>query len=171
MQKPSLTIASLAALAALVLTTPAWASSTHFGEASADGRHVFFETKLALLPADNEDRFDVYDWRAGGATLASVDQTGSNFSRGAHFLDAASDGGSVLFSTYAPLIGPDSPSGDSDIDIFRSSGGTITRVSTGPTVRTCGTCYAPRRMVHRRVPRSLARRLLHKRPADRPGHG
>jgi hypothetical protein len=129
----------LATLLALGSPTTAGAQDPLFGEASTDGRTVFFTTRSSLVGADDDGlRPDVYRWRNGTVSLVSVDQAGSNFPRRARFLDAASDGSAALFDTYFPLVAPDEPS---DNDIYRNSGGTTARVSTGPSARTCGTCF------------------------------
>jgi NHL repeat len=39
---------------------------SHFLDASSDGRDAFFSTRQGLYPADEDERFDVYDARIGG---------------------------------------------------------------------------------------------------------
>ena len=109
--------------------------------ASADGKHVFFDTDEPLVSSDtdgtceNQDGHgttcvDVYE-RAGGTTsLLSTGPTGGNGTFNARFRGASADGTHVFFTTREPLVASDT---DSAIDIYDRSGSTTTLVSTGPS--------------------------------------
>jgi len=49
-----------------LLSTGASAADSYLVDASSDGRDVFISTAQRLLPQDGDERYDVYDARAGG---------------------------------------------------------------------------------------------------------
>lgn len=53
------------------ITPGADGDESYFLDASADGRDVFVSTRQRLAPPDEDERFDVYDARAGGGFPAS----------------------------------------------------------------------------------------------------
>ena len=136
-------------LCALFMLPAASAQASHvppdtaeFRDASADGRHAFFESSLGLVRRDRDGATDYYAWSLGGRVRLVSVGVHLDGSSGEYLLDAAADGPSVLFSTYTPLVKPDYSPGNSDIDIYRWANGKVTRVSTGPTVRSCAECYS-----------------------------
>jgi len=46
---------------------------TYFLDASSDGRDVFFASREQLLPRDEDERFDIYDFRSGGGFAEPVE--------------------------------------------------------------------------------------------------
>jgi hypothetical protein len=97
--------------------------------ASDDGVHVFFETSEKLVPADTDSRVDVYDRAGGTTTLVSTGSSGGNGGFNAFYSGASSDGLHVFFGTAEKLDPSDT---DTQTDIYERTGGTTTRVSTGP---------------------------------------
>lgn len=53
-----------------LLTSGASTDETYFVDASSSGDDVFFSTREALVPADEDNRFDVYDARVDGIAMA-----------------------------------------------------------------------------------------------------
>jgi hypothetical protein len=70
---------------------------------SDDGSRVFFNSTDAIVPADTNEKTDVYEWSKGEVHLIS-DGT-SPFK--ATFQDASADGKDVFFATSARLVGQD----------------------------------------------------------------
>ncbi len=115
---------------------PVWQSQTYPQRALSDsGDHLFFESTSALVPADDNDAQDVYEWRMGESREACEavgaedfrEQEGgclSLISRGdqdSEFLDASSDGKDVFIRTSVSLV-PEDPD---NLDIYdaRRDGG------------------------------------------------
>jgi hypothetical protein len=87
---------------------------------SDDGRHVFFTTAEALVPADNngvEDAYE-YDSQTGSVHLIS---SGTD-PEPSVFIDASSDGSNAFFVTRSKLVGWDT---DNSFDLYdaRVNGG------------------------------------------------
>jgi hypothetical protein len=102
---------------------------SYFAGTSTDGTRVFFITRGALIGADSDQSFDVYE-RSGSATsLVSTGTTGGNGGNGAEFVGAADDGTKVFFQTAEGLVAGDT---DGQQDVYQRSGGATTLVSTGP---------------------------------------
>jgi hypothetical protein len=102
---------------------------------SASGAKVWFETTEALTATDtdtgcgpllNDTCNDVYERSGGSTTQVS---TPGNGAFDAFFDGASGDGGHVFYHTSEPLAGDT----DTRRDIYDRSGGTTTRVSTGPS--------------------------------------
>ncbi len=88
---------------------------------SEDGGRLFFESFDALLPADENDKRDVYEFELPGTgSCTSESPSFDPASSGCHFLissgkdedhsyllDASADGRDVFFSTRRPLVGWD----------------------------------------------------------------
>jgi len=73
---------------------------------------VFFESRLALVPADvNGSRMDVYRWRNGEVSLISPGSSDD----GAYFSGNTTDGEDVFFATSEPI---DPREIDEDFDIY-----------------------------------------------------
>jgi Tol biopolymer transport system component len=118
-------------------TLPGW-SNPYEGPRylSDDGSRLFFESRDALLPADENGKGDVYEFeRAGTGTCTSespsfalasggcLDLISSGKSSAESFLiDASSAGRDAFFSTRSPLVGWD---GNENYDVYdaREGGG------------------------------------------------
>jgi hypothetical protein len=96
---------------------------------SADGQRVFFETSERLVTTDTDAHVDVYERSGALTTLVSTGPAGGNDAFPASFAGASEDGARVFFTTHEKLA-----SGDVDAyqDIYERSGGSTTRLSTGP---------------------------------------
>ena len=107
---------------------------------SADARHVFVHTALALVPEDRDGNTqDIYDISGGTATLLSTGpldpQTSINDGLGAPFMmlfkGTSADGERVfLDSLFEPVVPEDT---DRCPDVYERSRGQIKLISTGPT--------------------------------------
>jgi len=78
--------------------------------ASTEG-HVFFQTQDALLPEDENGKYDVYVWQDGELDLVSTGQSSDD----SFFLDASVDGSTAFFMTREQLSNWDR---DNRIDIY-----------------------------------------------------
>lgn len=85
---------------------------------SADGRRVFFQTAEALVPGDENDLTDVYEWEGGRVYLISSGAEG----RFGYFGGASADGRDVFFFSRQSLVAQDQ---DDNIDVYdaREGGG------------------------------------------------
>lgn len=103
--------------------------SPSFGGVSADGSHVFFETREQLTLGDTDAFQDVYDFSGGHVTLVSTGPDGGNASFPAIFAGTTADGSAVYIQTREGL----DPAVDTDEsqDVYVRSGGTTTLVSVG----------------------------------------
>jgi hypothetical protein len=100
--------------------------NANFTGSTADGSHVFFETKDKLASTDGDGgHVDVYD-RAGGAT--SQISTGGDAPFDAHFAGALPGGGAVFFETGEQLSGADR---DGATDVYVHGGGATALISQG----------------------------------------
>jgi hypothetical protein len=102
----------------------------YFEGASSDGSHVFIETNEPLVSADVDAQVDVYERTGAVTNLLSVGPTGGNDAYDATFRGASANGSHVFFQTAEPLV-----AADTDLnfdDVYDSSGGNTTLVSTGP---------------------------------------
>ncbi len=123
-----------------ISTGPAGGNGAHsatFNGASADGTRVFFMTRESLLAEDTDTGCtngggceDIYERSGGTLTRISIGLGGGNGSFPAVFDGASTDWTRVFFSTAEPLAAGDT---DTRIDLYERSGGTTTRISTGPT--------------------------------------
>jgi hypothetical protein len=100
-----------------------------FAGASDDGTHVFIETDEALVSADVDFQFDVYERSAGVTTLVSTGPTGGNGDSDASFRDVSSNGSRVFFQTAEAVTSGDLDPGSQDV--YQRSGGATTLISTG----------------------------------------
>lgn len=96
-----------------------------FGGSSADGTRVLFSTDEALVAADVNDRYDVYERSAGATSLVSPGSAGTGVG-GVKAL--SSDAGRVLIDSDYQLSEAD---GDDASDVYELSGGTATLLSSG----------------------------------------
>jgi len=116
---------------------PGWASMSEGPRyLSADGNRLFFETYDRLLPADENNLRDVYEFeRAGTGSCSTSNPNYDSFSGGCHFLvsngkssdesfliDASTTGRDVFFSTRSALNGWDTNE-NFDVYDYREGGG------------------------------------------------
>ena len=100
-----------------------------FRGASADGTHVFFQTRESLVDEDPADgAWDIYDRSAGTTALVSLGAGGIG-AFDPRFLGASADGSRVFFATEKSLVSEDT---DSNYDIYERSEGRMTLISIGP---------------------------------------
>jgi hypothetical protein len=104
--------------------------SAIYGGASADGSHVFFETKEQVSPQDEDESQDAYDWSGGTATLVSTGPEGGNGTANATFVGTDASGGATFFQTGESLVAEDA---DTSSDVYERSGGATTLTSIGPS--------------------------------------
>jgi Tol biopolymer transport system component len=109
-----------------------------FAASSSDGDHVFFNTLESLVPADEDNVSDVYEWSYGaGAPILVTSTPCISNCTGANFDAASGDSETVLFSTSAQLSSEDHDGGVEDIYEQEIGGGEPTLVSRGSP---CGGC-------------------------------
>jgi hypothetical protein len=88
------------------------------------GRRVYFETTERLLPADINDRFDVYEWSDPAVDLnGSLRLVSAGVgAQDSQFLDASASGEDVFFTTVDRLVARDT---DAQFDLYdaRVNGG------------------------------------------------
>ena len=117
----------------LVSTGPAGGNGSDpasYADSSLDGTKVFFHTRESLLASDTDDGVDVYE-RAGGATsIHSVGPSGGNGNGNATLAGISEDGSTVFIDTVEKLI-PNPVDRDTQNDVYRSAGGSLTLVSPG----------------------------------------
>jgi hypothetical protein len=100
-----------------------------FDGVSADGTRVFFETGEKLDTVnDTDSSVDIYERSSGTTSLLSTAAGGSNGAFNALFDGNSTDGTKVFFETRDGILGD----GDGMLDVFQRSGGTTTKLSTGP---------------------------------------
>ncbi|MSO41494.1 MAG: hypothetical protein EXQ70_06320 [Solirubrobacterales bacterium] len=131
-------LAVLTATAAIAVAAPAAgaAEATSQG-ASADGSRVFFHTVEPMVPADTDDKNDIYERSAGTTKLVSAPGAGaSGAAADASLFRTSADGTRVVFITVENLVAADT---DGAQDLYERSGGATTLVSapgvgaSGPT--------------------------------------
>ena len=90
--------------------------SAYFEGISADGTRVFFETGEALVAADGDTTWDVYE-RAGTTTTLISDrvQPGSDGAFNSYFNGVSADGNRVFLETPEPLVAADT---DASADVY-----------------------------------------------------
>jgi len=107
---------------------------TFYEGSSTDGTHVFMSTDEQLTSTDTDPTTDVYERFGSTTTQLSIGPAGGNgnvdFDYDAFFDGASADGTKVWLDTDEGLTTDDT---DTGYDVYERSGGTITRVSTGPT--------------------------------------
>ncbi|HET9198709.1 MAG TPA: hypothetical protein VFN92_10710 [Solirubrobacterales bacterium] len=90
-----------------------------FPAATDNGDRVWFSTAERLLPGDENDAEDVYEWDRGNLYLVSP---GSG-PHPASFAGASADGSTVMFLTTRTLLPSDRDGGDNDLYAARIGGG------------------------------------------------
>ena len=93
--------------------------TVRFQALSRDGDRAWFATSERLLPEDQNDSEDVYEWSGGHLYLVSSGPGPSP----AQFAGATPDGGTVLFRTARTLLPADRDGGDNDVYAARLGGG------------------------------------------------
>jgi hypothetical protein len=106
-------------------------AAASFAGSSTDGKHVFFDTKEALVPADTDTSTDVYERSGATTTLVSAGAINGNGAFDALYAGASDDGSRVWFHTKEALVAGDTDS--SHYDVYERAGGVTTLVSTGPS--------------------------------------
>jgi hypothetical protein len=99
-----------------------------YGDSSADGSHVYFETNDRILGADTDKSQDVYEWSEGVVTLTSTGPDGGNGEANVSFAESSPGGDVAFFETDESLVSSDT---DFFQDVYRRSGGVTTLVSAG----------------------------------------
>jgi hypothetical protein len=99
-----------------------------YGGASADGSHVFFESRERIAGGDTDSSQDLYDWAGGSPSLASTGSAGGNGAPNVTYAGSSGDGATVYFETSEPLASQDT---DASQDVYQRSAGTTTLVSLG----------------------------------------
>ncbi len=95
---------------------------------SPDGTRAYFETDEALVAADTDAFFDVYE-RVGSTTnLVSAGPAGGNGDFDAFFRAVSDDGTRVFFETDESLVSGDT---DASTDVYERTDVTTTLASTG----------------------------------------
>ncbi|MHB8810876.1 MAG: hypothetical protein ACYC9M_12820 [Desulfobulbaceae bacterium] len=101
---------------------------------SADGRYIAFESSSSNLVADDtntkSDIF-VHDQLTGATTRISVDSMGNQADGNSDYPVIASEGGYVVFRSYAANLVPNDTNGLSDTFLHNLETGTTVRVSEG----------------------------------------
>ena len=119
------------------------ANAARFEAVSDDGSRVFFNTREALVPEDDEVDIclfyfedpergcaDTYERSGATTALVSTGPTGGDGNVHAWLRDISADGTKVFFSTDEALTADDT---DTTHDAYERSGGTTRLVTTGPT--------------------------------------
>jgi hypothetical protein len=88
----------------------------HFLGVSDDGTQVAFSTKSSLVPADRDERLDIYVRMGGQYHLISTGPAGERSKYEPEFADFVDGGGNVVFFTRAPLVPTDN---DDEVDIYQ----------------------------------------------------
>jgi hypothetical protein len=104
------------------------AFDAHLDSIADEGQKVFFSTAERLLPEDQNEVEDIYEWADGSLGLISAG-TGD---LPAHYLTSTPDGRTVFFKTAATLMPQDRDGGDNDIYAARVGGG-FTQAALAPS--------------------------------------
>jgi hypothetical protein len=113
----------------LISSGPSGDVSATFAGATADAGRIFFDTRGALLAADDDVAIDVYERDADGSL--QLISSGPSGDIDAVFDGASADSSRVFFRTAAPLLAED---GDSAFDVYEhDADGSLSLVSAGPS--------------------------------------
>jgi hypothetical protein len=91
------------------------------------GQRALFETAEQLVPGDQNELPDVYEWSPAGPALITAGTPDFHYV----YLGGTADNGTVLFSTSATLLPRDRDGGEGDIYAARLGGG-FAEPSEGP---------------------------------------
>jgi hypothetical protein len=105
------------------------AFDAQFAGISADGTHVFFETKEKLTSTDTDSASDVYEGFGGTTTEVSIGPAGGNSAIDSFWVGNSADGTKVFVESYDKLTSDDTDTGRKDV--YERSGSTVTLMSTG----------------------------------------
>jgi hypothetical protein len=105
---------------------------------SSDGTRVFFETAERLVPEDQNEILDVYEWHSGELGLISSGMG----SIPARFAAASPNGETVVFRTAASLLPRDRDGGDLDLYAARPGGGFVEEEPAPPSPSCDASCSA-----------------------------
>ena len=90
----------------------AWAHPLRQSHNVSDSGEVFFNTMEKLLPADENETWDVYDYNGGEGQSAQLHLISTGKSeQPSYFADATPDGDDVFFATTQPLLRADTRAG------------------------------------------------------------
>ena len=111
------------------------AFGANFAGISKDGTHVFFDTFEKLVGTDTDAQDDIYERFGGTTTQVSTGPIGGNGAFNAIApvsaeREVSDDGSHFFFETREALASGDT---DTQRDVYDGSGGSATRVSTGPS--------------------------------------
>ena len=116
----------------LVSTGPGDATSTpalaSFGETSADGTHVFFETAQQLVPGDTDTNTDTYERTGGQTLLVSTAPSPPTQTANAQLRAVSTDGTRAIFFTRDQMVAADV---DVNLDLYLRAGGQTTLLTGG----------------------------------------
>ena len=101
-------------------------SGARFLAASADGSRVVFGTSEALLPADTDSHYDIYERAGKTLSLVSGRAGGQSGSYDARFFQTSSDGSHIVFETREALTADDH---DDAFDVYERFAGKTRRLS------------------------------------------
>ena len=107
------------------------AHDAYFAGSSADGAHVFFQTRERLVGGDTDDQQDLYERYANNTTLVSTGPAGGNGNYAAEWKGSTPDGSHVYYDTSEQLTSADT---DSSQDVYERANGNTTLVSTGTSM-------------------------------------
>jgi hypothetical protein len=107
----------------------AFNASLHWVSSEGSSPAVVFSTAESLTSSDEDESVDVYERDGGITTLVSIGPEGGSGAFDAAFAGVSRDGSHVYFSTLEALVAEDT---DSSRDIYQTSGGATTLISTGP---------------------------------------
>jgi DNA-binding beta-propeller fold protein YncE len=99
----------------------------HFRAIDENGERAWFTTTERLVPEDQNEAEDVYEWDAGQIYLVS----GGAGSTAAQFAGGSANGASVLFRTTRTMLPADRDGGEYDVYAARLGGG-FTESQPGP---------------------------------------
>ena len=99
-----------------------------WGGLSEDETHVFFHTRDALVPADTNISYDLYQRVSNTTTLLTPGDCGNNFCF-LHYNASSQDGSRVILTAEESFTGGDARGGN---DVYAVSGGAFTLLTPEP---------------------------------------
>jgi hypothetical protein len=115
-------------LVAASAAQPSGATDASLRAVSANGSHVYFQTKEGLVAEDTDSAVDAYDRSGGAVSLISTGPQNANGPGAGRYQAASADGTRVVFSSPDALVPEDT---DSVIDLYLRDGGTTTLLTPG----------------------------------------